>query len=137
MRCVEETYIALCLWNLVVHCLVYVEEVTYPAICPVPGGAVSGMCGGDITLLFIRSQVAPCLGCVEEVSAVGDEYRRVAQLASELLEEELNMTQVTEVTQVYSAARQVRWGNSEHDPGHRGHSGVQRRQAGEMGKVGT
>ena len=60
------------------------------------------------TLLFVWSQVSPCLGCVEEVSVVGDEYRRIVQLASELLEEELNMTQVIEITQVYSAARQVR-----------------------------
>ena len=52
-------------------------------------------------------QVAPCLGCVHELESDSVELRELAQLAAQLLEEELNMTQVTEVTQVYRAAYQV------------------------------
>ncbi|KAF0291391.1 Kininogen-2 [Amphibalanus amphitrite] len=58
----------------------------------------------------VVTEVAPCLGCLVELTADSAELREMAQLAAELLEEELNMTRVTEVTQVYRAAYQVQRG---------------------------
>lgn len=54
--------------------------------------------------------MAPCLGCVQVITADSAALRETAALAAYLLEEKLNSSAALAAIQVYAATRQVRRG---------------------------